>query len=704
MPIHVDDEFASSVGLPGIIAHGLCTMAMCSQAVIATVAGGDPTRLRRLAVRFAANVFPGNDVVTTVYEAGSADGARVYAFEAASDGALVVKHGLAGDEGGASAADWSRSPATALVRRLQTSPARPPPIGRLARTAAVLRLFAQAREAAGTGRDLVDGATVDEVLARGARPLRRRLRRAARVVPHLAQRRGGRGRRSGARRRRGGRDAAGVGRRSMTDRDIPDAWWGDESPIGTDRRRDRVRRWQRTARQRRPRPVPTRVRPWAPRRRPRSRPDPRTRPAARSGPDPGRPRPRPVGRPRAPARAARRRARAAVVVATPDLRAPARGAAPVRGRARRARRWRRRCTATTPSPTPRARRWAPRSAPPARVARPATGAPAGAPHRPQAAGRRLRHRRPPRPPRRGVVRRRPGRHPGQPLHRRAVVFADRRGVRRPPDRAGLGLGELAGRRGRGHRRAPGARRGRRRRARCASAPPCSAWWSPSAPRARPTAPGSPAARGRVAAAGIMMPRARARARRRVRRPGAGRLGHRRRRAASSWPAPTSWATTSSGSGASNPVEGPLAGITTATLRGAAAGARAGRAVRHRRVWRCWSSPPWPARSGRSWRRPRCPGAGAPAPALRRIDTLLVLALIWAAAAARASSLTRRRSPAPAGPDGGLDLRARSAGPVRTSPGSPRRTPSSPGCRATSRCRPGGRSGSRGSRRAPRRRA
>ena len=42
MPIHVDDEFARSVGLPGIIAHGLCTMAMCSQAVVTTVAGGDP--------------------------------------------------------------------------------------------------------------------------------------------------------------------------------------------------------------------------------------------------------------------------------------------------------------------------------------------------------------------------------------------------------------------------------------------------------------------------------------------------------------------------------------------------------------------------------------------------------------------------------------------------------------------------------------
>lgn len=95
MPIHTDDEVARSVGLPGIIAHGLCTMAMCSQSVITTVAGGDPTRLRRLAVRFAANVFPGNDVVTSIYEVGPRDGATVFAFEATSQGDLVVKHGLA---------------------------------------------------------------------------------------------------------------------------------------------------------------------------------------------------------------------------------------------------------------------------------------------------------------------------------------------------------------------------------------------------------------------------------------------------------------------------------------------------------------------------------------------------------------------------------------------------------------------------------
>ena len=40
--IHVDDEFARGVGLPGIILHGLCTMAMCSRAVIEGVAGRRP--------------------------------------------------------------------------------------------------------------------------------------------------------------------------------------------------------------------------------------------------------------------------------------------------------------------------------------------------------------------------------------------------------------------------------------------------------------------------------------------------------------------------------------------------------------------------------------------------------------------------------------------------------------------------------------
>jgi acyl dehydratase len=96
MPIHVDDGFAKSVGLPGIIAHGLCTMAMNSQAIVKTVCDGDPSRLKRLAVRFAKNVFPGHDVVTTIFDAGTtAEGRKAYAFEAVSQGNVVIANGRA---------------------------------------------------------------------------------------------------------------------------------------------------------------------------------------------------------------------------------------------------------------------------------------------------------------------------------------------------------------------------------------------------------------------------------------------------------------------------------------------------------------------------------------------------------------------------------------------------------------------------------
>jgi acyl dehydratase len=96
MPIHVDENFAKQVGLPGIIAHGLCTMAMTSQAVIQRVCGGDPAKLERLAVRFAANVIPGNDVETQLYDAGATEGGLAsYAFEATSAGAVVIKNGWA---------------------------------------------------------------------------------------------------------------------------------------------------------------------------------------------------------------------------------------------------------------------------------------------------------------------------------------------------------------------------------------------------------------------------------------------------------------------------------------------------------------------------------------------------------------------------------------------------------------------------------
>jgi len=92
MPIHTDDEFARAMGFPGIIVHGLCTMAMTSQAVIAHSCPDQPERLRRLAVRFSAPGRPGQSLTTQLWDVGPG---RV-AFETGADhGAVLIKDGRA---------------------------------------------------------------------------------------------------------------------------------------------------------------------------------------------------------------------------------------------------------------------------------------------------------------------------------------------------------------------------------------------------------------------------------------------------------------------------------------------------------------------------------------------------------------------------------------------------------------------------------
>jgi acyl dehydratase len=96
VPIHLDEEFAKSVGFPGIIIHGLCTMAFTSWAAIENLAGGDTARLKRLAVRFSKPVFPGQEMTTRFWNAGERDGITAYAYETTSDaGDVVIKDGVA---------------------------------------------------------------------------------------------------------------------------------------------------------------------------------------------------------------------------------------------------------------------------------------------------------------------------------------------------------------------------------------------------------------------------------------------------------------------------------------------------------------------------------------------------------------------------------------------------------------------------------
>jgi len=67
-PIHVDDGFARSVGLPSVIAHGMLQMGIA--ATVAAEAAGGFERLRRLSVRFAGMVVPGDTVVFSAETAG----------------------------------------------------------------------------------------------------------------------------------------------------------------------------------------------------------------------------------------------------------------------------------------------------------------------------------------------------------------------------------------------------------------------------------------------------------------------------------------------------------------------------------------------------------------------------------------------------------------------------------------------------------
>ncbi len=95
-PIHVDENFAKMAGLPGIIVHGLCTMAFTSKVMIDKLCGGDPVKLKRLRVRFTRPVLPGQIITTRVWPDGERDGRKIFAFETVNpDGRAVIRGGLA---------------------------------------------------------------------------------------------------------------------------------------------------------------------------------------------------------------------------------------------------------------------------------------------------------------------------------------------------------------------------------------------------------------------------------------------------------------------------------------------------------------------------------------------------------------------------------------------------------------------------------
>ena len=87
-PIHLSEEAARAARLPGVILHGMCTMAMAVKGAVDGLAAGDPTRVRRVALEFFKPVYPGQAITTRFWKLESSAAPGGYGFE------VTNRHGV----------------------------------------------------------------------------------------------------------------------------------------------------------------------------------------------------------------------------------------------------------------------------------------------------------------------------------------------------------------------------------------------------------------------------------------------------------------------------------------------------------------------------------------------------------------------------------------------------------------------------------
>jgi acyl dehydratase len=92
-PIHIDEEFAQQVGLPGRILHGLWTMAQVARAH--TDALGGPDRLECLRVQFRGLGMLEQEIVVHGAVRSVQDGRAIVDSEAEQAGKRIIRRGEA---------------------------------------------------------------------------------------------------------------------------------------------------------------------------------------------------------------------------------------------------------------------------------------------------------------------------------------------------------------------------------------------------------------------------------------------------------------------------------------------------------------------------------------------------------------------------------------------------------------------------------
>jgi len=91
-PLHIDPDFAKMAGYDRPILHGLCTFGHVGRAVLSEYCGNDTSRFVGMSVRFSGVVFPGDTIITEMWEEG---GGKIILQAKTQEGRVVISNAAA---------------------------------------------------------------------------------------------------------------------------------------------------------------------------------------------------------------------------------------------------------------------------------------------------------------------------------------------------------------------------------------------------------------------------------------------------------------------------------------------------------------------------------------------------------------------------------------------------------------------------------